>query len=115
VRAAGADDGGWGEGTDTSAENVLELVRTRAARERQELAGESPHLPGWDRLPATGIASAEMDLVLPRAPQGPRAPGDLARSALAVADRKAWLRPAVRAVRLGYRSGRDLLGQHEPD
>ena len=115
VLAAGADDGGWGEGTDTSAENVLELVRTRAARERQELAGESPHLPGWDRLPATGIASAEMDLVLPRAPQGPRAPGDLARSALAVADRKAWLRPAVRAVRLGYRSGRDLLSQHEPD
>ncbi len=109
--AARADDGGWGEGSDISAENVLELVRMRAARERQELAGESAHLPGWERLPATGVASAELDLAQSRAPERPRTPGDIARSVLAVADRRPVLRPVVRAIRVAYRSARDLLGQ----
>ena len=38
VHDVDVDDGGWGDGTDISAENVLELVRKRAARERRELA-----------------------------------------------------------------------------
>jgi hypothetical protein len=115
VAAAPGDDGGWGEGSDLSAENVLDLVRMRAARERQEIAGESAHLPGWERLPATGIASAELDLALSRSPERPRTPGDIARSALAVADRRPALRPVVRALRVGYRSARDLLGRAGAD
>ena len=111
VSAAPLDDGGWGEGSGVSAEDVLELVRTRAARERQELAGESAHLPGWERLPATGIASAELDLAQSRSEERPRTPGDVARSVLAVADRRPVLRPVVRALRFGYRSARDLLGR----
>jgi hypothetical protein len=106
-----ADDGGWGEGSEVSAEDVLELVRMRAARERQELAGESSHLPGWERLPATGIALAELDLAQPRPEERPRTPADVARSVLAVADRRPALRPVVRALRVGYRSARDLLGR----
>ena len=109
--AATADDGGWGEGGDISAENVLELVRTRAARERQELAGESAHLPGWERLPATGMAAAEFDLAPARSSERPRTPGDIARSVLAVADRRPVFRPVVRALRVGYRSARDFFGR----
>ena len=108
-----ADDGEWGEGTDISTEDVLELVRIRAARERRELTGSGcARLPGWDRLPAAGVASSELDLALTKPPRGPRTPGGLARSALAIADRRPLLRPAVRAVRVGYRSARALL---EPD
>jgi|GEM_PF-628104 hypothetical protein len=113
VHEVDADDLGWGEGTDTSAENVLELVRKRAARERRQLAAsESAHFAGWDRLPASGTAFTELDSAVSQSPHGPRTPGDLARSALAVADRRPLLRPAVRVVRAGFRSARALL---QPD
>ena len=52
-RGEEGDDGWWGEGGEASAENVLELVRVRAARERRGLAASpSAHVAGWDRLPA---------------------------------------------------------------
>ncbi len=137
-----ADEGGWGEGSDISAENVLELVRARAARERRELAasGTGPtgstastgptgsnastgrnrrtgctgrnrgtgRIPGWERLPASGIVSTVLN---PDAsePSHPRKPSDLARSVLAVADRRPLFRPAVRAIRFAYRSSKAAL------
>ncbi len=110
------DDGGWGAGTDISAENVLELVREKAARERRELAESgSAHFPGWDRLPASGFALAELDSVLAQSPQAIRKPGDLARSALAVADRRPLLRPLVRIVRATYRSSKAVFGPDRSD
>ncbi len=111
-----ADDGGWGEGTEVSAASVLELVRKRAARERRELAAPgSAHLPGWDMLAAPGIVVAEQDSSMWKSPQQPRRPGDFARSVLAVADRRPMLRPAVRAVRVTYRSAKAVLGQNRRD
>ena len=57
-----SDDGGWGEGSDVSAENVLELVRRRAAGERRQLAVPGGgHFDGWDRLPASGSTLTELD------------------------------------------------------
>ena len=110
VHEVDADDGGWGEGTDVSAENVLELVRKRAARERRELAAsESAHFAGWDRLPASGTTLTELDSAASQSSQAPRKPGDFARSALAVADRRPLLRPAVRAVRVGYWRAKAVL------
>ena len=56
--------------TTYSAENVLELVREKAARERRELAESDLTLPGWDRSPASGFALAELDSVLGAVPPG---------------------------------------------
>jgi hypothetical protein len=100
---AGEDDG-WGEGAEASAENVLELVRARAARERAVFAApDAAHVAGWDRLPTPGIAIAAANLDLFGPPKRPRGLGRLARAALAVADRRPLLRPAANAVRLARR------------
>ena len=116
VHAVDVDDRGWGVGTDISAENVLELVREKAARERRELAeSDSAHFPGWDRLPSSGFALAELDSVLSQSLHASRKPGDLARSALAVADRRPCLRPVVRVVRATYRSSKAVFGPDRSD
>jgi len=106
------DDGRWGEDADVSAEDVLELVRKRAARERRELGEDaSAHFAGWDRLATPGSAEAEWDLSIPRT----RKPIDLARSALAAADRRPWFRPAATAARIGYRSAKTLFRDDPPE
>ncbi len=111
-----ADDGGWGEGTDASAENVLELVRKRAARERRELTATEPaHFAGWDRLATPGIAMTELDSPVPGAPQAQHKLGDLARLVLAAADRRPLLQPAAMAARIAYRSVSSVLGRDRPD
>ena len=98
-----ADAGGWGKGSDASVEDVLELVRKRAARERRALASsDSVHLPGWDRLAVPGIAMTEADVAL-LGPEAAPKPTDLARLALAAADRRPLLRPMARGVRLARR------------
>ena len=108
-RQVGSDDGGWGEGAEASAENVLELVRVRAARERRKLAGpESARVLGWDRLPAPGIAMAGLDSAS-RESVSPRGLGDLGRSALAIADRRPLLRPVVAMVRVARRHAYAVL------
>ncbi|MGA3216408.1 MAG: hypothetical protein ABSD97_12060 [Acidimicrobiales bacterium] len=105
----GADDGGWGEGPEVSVENVLELVRRRAARERRALASSDvAHSPGWDRLAAPGIAMTEADVAL-LGPDAQRKPTDLARRVLAAADRRPALRPFVRGVRLARRGVYSVL------
>ena len=110
----GLDDGGWGEGADASAENVLELVRRRAARERRAVAGPAPaRILGWDRLPAPGIAMAELDASLPQ-PAPARGLGGLARSALAVADRTP-LRPVAMAARTARRQAYAVLRPDRSD
>ncbi len=111
-----ADDGGWDEGADVAAENVLELVRKRAARERRELAASgSARFAGWDRLAVSGIALTELDSNGSEAPEAPRGLGDRARSVLAFADRQQLLRPGVRAVRVGYRIAKAALGPQRSD
>jgi hypothetical protein len=101
--------GGWGEGADASAENVLELVRSRAARERRNLAeARSARVVGWDRLATPGIAmvagsSSNADVPSPRGLSG------LARSALALADRRPMLRPATTFLRAARRSAYAVL------
>ena len=93
-------DGGWGEGAEASAENVLELVRIRAAHERRQLAdSDSVHVGGWDRLPAPGLAIIAGDSVEDWAVQARRRVARLARSALWNADGRPMLRPAATAVR----------------
>jgi hypothetical protein len=111
-----ADDGGWGEGTDVAVENVLELVRKRAARERRELAASgSARFAGWDRLAVSGMALTELDSAASQSPERPHGLGDRARSVLAFADRQRLLRPGVRAVRVGYRIARAALGPQRSD
>ena len=110
----GLDDGGWGEGADASAENVLELVRRRAARERRAVAGPAPgRILGWDRLPAPGMAMAELDASLPQ-PAPARGLGGLARSALALADRTP-LRPVAMAARTARRQAYAVLRPDRSD
>jgi len=103
------DEGGWGEGADASAENVLGLVRVRAARERRELADSgTAHVAGWERLPAPGVTRIEFGSgLLP--PEPSRGLGGLARSALAAADRRRLLRPAASAARTARRSASAVL------
>ncbi len=111
----GLDDGGWGEGADASAENVLELVRRRAARERRAVANSaSARILGWDRLPAPGIAMAEFDASLPEPAPPPRGLGGLARSALALADRTP-LRPVATAARTARRQAYAVLRPDRSD
>jgi hypothetical protein len=111
-----ADDGAWGGGTDASSENVLELVRKRAARERRELTATEPaHFAGWDRLATPGIAMTELDSPVPGVPQAQHKVGDLARSALAAADRRPLLRPVATAARVAYRSVSSVLGRDRSD
>jgi hypothetical protein len=106
------DDGGWGDDADVSTEDVLELVRKRAARERREIGEDgSVHFAGWDRLATPGSAVAEWDRSIPKT----RKPIDLARSALAAADRRPWFRPAATAARIGYRSAKTLFGEDPPE
>jgi hypothetical protein len=98
------DDGGWGEGADASVEDVLALVRKRAARERRALSStDAPHFAGWDQLAAPGIAMTEADAAVLGAPDGSRKPADLARRLLAAADRRPSLWRFARAARLARR------------
>ena len=113
---ADRDDGGWGEGDDVSSENVLELVRRRAAGERRDLGSPAAaHFDGWDRLAASASTLIELDPAMSQALQAPRQPGDFARAALAVADRRPLLRPGVRALRLAYGRAKALLRPRPPD
>ncbi len=116
AREVDADDGGWGEGTDASTENVLELVRMRAARERRELTATEPaHFAGWDRLATPGIAMTELDSPVLGLPEAQSKLGDLARSVLAAADRRPLLQPAAMAARVAYRSISSVLGRDRSD
>jgi hypothetical protein len=109
-RVVDADDGGWGEGAEASAENVLELVRSRAAGERRQLAGsESAGVIGWDRLAAPGIAMAGLDLAAKPAVKPALSLGHVARSALALADRRPVLRPVVKFARAARRGAYAML------
>jgi hypothetical protein len=115
VAETGTEDGGWGERPDASVEDILELVRNRAARERRALSSsDSAHFPGWDRLAVPGIAMTESDIAL-LGPEGQRKPTDLARRALAVADRRPALRPFVRGIRIARRSVYSVLRPDGPD
>jgi len=98
------DGGGWVEGADASIEQILALVRKRAARERRALASlDLPHVSGWDALPAPGMAMTEADVAALGPPAMPHNPTDLARKALAAADRRPSLWRLARAVRLARR------------
>ena len=98
------DEGAWADGEVASVENVLELVRRRAARERRALApSDAAHLAGWDRLPAPGLAMTDSDTALLAPSEVPRKPADLARIALAAADRRPSLWRFARAARLARR------------
>lgn len=113
---SGGEDDGWGEGAEASAENVLELVRKRAARERAGFdAPNSAHVAGWDRLPTPGIAIAAGNLALFGPVQRPRGIGRLARAALALADRSSLLRPLARGIRLARRSVYAVLRPDAPE
>jgi len=110
------DEGSWGDSSDASLENVLELVRLRAARERRSLASsDAVHLAGWDRLATPGMAMTESDVALLGPPEGPRKPADLARKALAAADRRPSLWRLARAARLARRSVYAVWRRDRPD
>jgi len=103
-------EGSWGEGAEASAENVLGLVRLRAARERRDLAlDRSARVIGWDRLPAPGVPQLDFDVALPETSQTRAGLGGLARSALAAADRRPLLRPAAMVVRAARRNAYAVL------
>ena len=113
--AAEDDDGGWGEAGDASIEDVLALVRKRAARERRALASsDAAHFAGWDCLPAPGLAMTEADAALLGAGDAPRKPADLARKALAAADRRPSLWRLARAARLARRGVYAVLRPNRP-
>jgi hypothetical protein len=98
------DEGAWADGEVASVENVLELVRRRAARERRALASsDAAHIAGWDRLAAPGLAMTDADTALLAPSEVPRKPADLARIALAAADRRPSLWRFARAARLARR------------
>jgi len=95
-----ADEGGWGDGADVSAESVLELVRVRAARDRRHLSEFEPgRVAGWDRLPVSRIATLEAVSVAARTVHAQRKLARIARCALWAADSRPMLRPAATAVR----------------
>jgi hypothetical protein len=109
------EDTGWGEGAEASAENVLELVRARAARERRMLGDlESTHVVGWERLPQPGIAMIDLDPTSHKSPGPSRGLGGLARSALASADRRPLLRPGAGAIRAARRGVHAVLRPEPP-
>jgi hypothetical protein len=109
------DEGGWGEESETSLENVLALVRSRAALERRALASSDlAHFPGWDQLAAPGVAMTESDVAL-LGPDAQPKPTDLGRRVLAAADRHRGLRPIARSVRIARRSVRSVLGTDRSD
>jgi len=98
--SVGDDSDGWGEGADASAENVLELVRARSARERRERESAMvTHVVGWDRLALQGTETTERDSPPLRPPDELRGPGAMARRALAAADRRPLLHPLAAAAR----------------
>jgi hypothetical protein len=104
------DEGEWTDGEDASIEQVLALVRKRATRERRALASlDLPHVSGWDSLPAPGIAMTDSDVTALGPPPTPRNPTDLARKALAAADRRPSLWRFARVVRLARRGVYALL------
>jgi hypothetical protein len=110
------DGGGWGEGVDPSIEDVLAQVRKRAARERRALASsEVPHVSGWDQLPSPGLAMTEADAAALGPGEAPRKPADLARRALAAADRRPSLWRFARAARLARRGAYAVLRPDRSD
>jgi hypothetical protein len=120
---APAEEVAWGDGEVASVADILELVRKRAARERRALAPSgAAHLAGWDRLAAPGMAMTEADSALLGPPELARKPVDLARKALAAADRRPSLWRFARAARLARRGvyavlrpePRDPTGGAEP-
>ena len=99
-----ADDGGWATDAEVSIEQVLALIRKRAALERRGLASlDLPHVSGWDALPAPGMAMTEADVAALGPSAVSRNPTDLARKALAAADRRPSLWRLARAIRLARR------------
>lgn len=98
---------------DGSPVTAMEIVRTRAARERRTLSPSDAVRPaGWDRLSAPGLAMTESDVVLLGPGEGPpRKPADLARKALAAADRRPGLWRVARMVRLARRGVYSLVGR----
>lgn len=109
--SAPGDGGDWGDGADASAENVLALVRARAAAERRSLAADNGlRVAGWDRLPAPGAGLIEIDASASRAIRQPGL-GGLARAALAIADRRPYLRPVAATIRATRRAARSALAE----
>jgi len=115
IREVDPREGSWGEGAEASAENVLGLVRLRAARERRDIAPVgSARVIGWERLPAPGFPKLDFDATsLERSPT--RGLGGLARSVLAAADRRPLLRPAATAVRAARRNAYAVLRPDSPE
>ncbi len=110
IREADPGEGSWGDGAEASAENVLGLVRLRAARERRDLAlVRTGRVIGWDRLPAPGVPQLDFDATSLETSQAPGGLVGLARSALAAADRRPLLRPAAAAVRAARRNAYAVL------
>jgi hypothetical protein len=104
------EEGTWADGSEASLADVLELIRSRAARERRALApSDAAHVAGWDRLATPGIAMTDSDAALLGPPEAPRKPADLARKALAAADRRPSLWRAARFARLARRGAREVL------
>ena len=111
-QAVADESGGWGEGSEVSAEDVLELVRMRAARERQELAGESSRLPQSGELPADRDGfGPSWTWPSPGPEELPRTPGDVAPFCSCVAYRRPALRPVVERLYASAINARDLLGR----
>jgi hypothetical protein len=106
----------WCDGEISSVEDVLELVRKRAALERRALSpSDSAHLAGWDRLAAPGMAMTESDTALLGPPEVARKPADLARKALAAADRRPSLWRVARVARLARRGAYAVLRPEPSD
>lgn len=102
---------GWGEGSGVTAESVMALVRSRAAAEREELAGRgllglngsdpsAPRVAQWQWLPTPGVGVPYWS----DGPEADRPAGSLARramrAALVAADRRRLTRPVARGARL---------------
>jgi hypothetical protein len=110
VREGDDDAEGWGDAAEPFVEDVLALVRKRAALERRALGSvEMPHVSGWDQLAAPGLAMTEADAAGLGSGESPRKPADLARRALAAADRRPSLWRLARGVRLARRGAYGLL------
>jgi hypothetical protein len=110
-----ADSGGWGDGQRTSAETVLELVRGRAAQERRETSpAAAAQFAGWERLAIPGAEGAESRPTMLRPPRSRRKLGELARLALASAERRLVLRPLVSFARFSYHKVKDGAGPDSP-
>lgn len=107
ARTTAVDDAeGWGDGAEASAENVVGLVRARAALERrQQLASGGQRVSGWDRLPTPGVGVIGLDAGTRGAPPE----RGRARALLAAAERRRWLLPAAGAARAAHRSIRSVL------